>query len=97
MRMLSDNTTMVTYINRQGDIHSPSLCQVVPNLLGKPHIDLFANKENAKLIPFCTRTFHLVSAATDALLFSWDVLEAHAFPLPCLILKIFEGVIIGRH
>lgn len=51
----------------------------------EPYIDFFIRKEKPKLSLFFTGTFHPEVVAMYALSFSWDDLEAYAFPPLCLI------------
>ena len=117
----TDNSTVVSYINRQGGTRSPSLClatwellkwcvqrrtslqashlagekntladalsrgRIIPtewsihpsivkqvfNILGFPHVDLFASHLNNKLPFFCSRHTHPLAWKVDALSFSW--------------------------
>ena len=50
------------------------------SLFGRPHVDLFATAENARLPTFCSRTFHPTAWETDAFSFPWDNLSVYAFP-----------------
>lgn len=65
-------------------------------LWGKPHLDLFAWKENAKFGMFCTRTFHPEAVALDACSFSWTawrcMLSNPLYLIHKVLLKIMQSV-----
>jgi ribonuclease HI len=139
----SDNSTVVTYINRQGGTKSPSLCMMTWKLLcwcldhqitlkavhipgrlnlladslsrrmsvlptewqlnqcvadrlfdhwGKPNIDLFATKKNAKMTTYVSPIPDPSAFATDALAISWGRMYAYAFPPAILIPKILQKI-----
>ncbi|XP_038046795.1 uncharacterized protein LOC119721003 [Patiria miniata] len=138
----SDNSTVVSYINRQGGTHSPSLClatwellswciprqislqathlagkkniladalsrgRVSPtewslrppvvkhifNVLGTPHVDLFASHLNNQLPTFCTRHTHPLAWKVDALSFDWSGMHAYAFPPISLIQRVLTKI-----
>jgi hypothetical protein len=143
--VMTDNTTVMSYINKSGGTRAPQLCilafqmllwckeqgivlsashipgvenvladklsrkvvvlssewslhQKVANLifqiLGKPHVDLFASMGNQKLSCFCSRILQNEAFATDSLRISWKGLWGYAFPplaiLPLVLSKIRE-------
>ena len=142
VRVRTDNSTVVSYINRQGGTHSPSLClatwellqwciprgislvathlagkknsladalsrgKIVPtewslhpsvvkhvfNLLGMPHVDLFASHLNHQLPTFCSRHSHPKAWKVDALSFDWTGIQAYAFPPISLVHLVLTKV-----
>ena len=138
----TDNSTVVSYINRQGGTHSPSLClatwdllswcvprqvslqaihlagkknsladalsrgKVVPtewslhpvvvkhvfNILGTPHVDLFASHLNHQLPTFCSRHNHPEAWRVDALSFDWTGIHAYAFPPISLLQRVLTKI-----
>ena len=50
------------------------------NILGSPHLDLFASHLNSKLPTFCSGHTHPLAWKVDALRFNWTGLHAYASP-----------------
>ena len=66
--------------------------QIIFALTDRPHIDLFASAENARLPTFCTRYPHPQAWATDALQIDWNNLFAYAFPPISLLPKVITKI-----
>ena len=60
--------------------------------LGRPHIDLFASHENAKLPTYCSWIPDPQALAIDALTLDWKNMLAYAFPPIALIQKVLDKV-----
>ena len=58
----------------------PQTIQEVFNILGRPLIDLFASRDNAKMPTYCSLRPEAEALASDALSLSWHNLWAYAFP-----------------
>ena len=59
---------------------------------GRPHVDLFATSENAKLDTFVSPLEEPTAWRTDALSFSWTPLWAYAFPPIPLLSQVLEKI-----
>ena len=94
----TDNTTVVSYINKQGlnqVIQTEwSLSQQVFNLLcsiwDRPQIDLFATRFNHKLPQFVSPVPDPAAWAVDALSLPWENFDVYAFPPVSLIPQVIS-------
>jgi hypothetical protein len=68
------------------------VADLIFQVLGRPHVDLFASTGNQKLLSFYSRFPEQEAYATEALEFNWKNIWAYAFPpmaiLPIVINKI---------
>ena len=141
--LATDNSTVVSYVNRQGGTHSRSLCdltilllkwcsargislqarhipghmnvladrlsrrgQIQPSewslaprvfellvrLWGRPQVDLFATKWNARLPLYVSPIPDPAAWSVDALTTSWEGVFAYAFPPAILVPKVLSKI-----
>ena len=69
-----------------------SIAHQVFNMLGRPHIDLFASSQNAKLPTYCCWSQDPLALAVDSLSLDWTGMFAYAFPPIPLIPKVLRKV-----
>ncbi len=66
----------------------PQVAQSLFQLIDRPHVDLFASRDNHQLPVYCTRVPDPRAWQTDALTMRWDGLLAYAFPPFSLIPQV---------
>ena len=73
----------------------PSICRIIFQRMERPHIDLFASRENAQLPTYCSWTRDPAALHQDAMSMSWDGISTYAFPpialIPRVLLKLSQS------
>ena len=88
---LADALSRGKVVPTEWSLH-PAVVKHVFNILGTPHVDLFASHLNHQLPTFCSRHNHPEAWRVDALSFDWTGIHAYAFPPISLLQRVLTKI-----